>query len=137
MDASAFRDSLATLQATLYNNAAQALAASVKAAETSAKATTLYKDRSGRLRANTRGSSSGLTGRIVADTEYAGFVNSGTRPHVIEARGQALAFVVAGEYRFARRVNHPGTAERPFMQVARDLGEQTLDYGLEFMVRAA
>jgi len=132
-----FRSAMALLQGGLYNAAAQALRASVQAAETSATETTLYNDRSGYLRAHTKGSAFGLEGKLVADAPWAGFVENGTVAHDIVAHGSALSFVVNGERRFAQRVHHPGTKARPFMDVARNLGEQTLDYGLELMVTEA
>lgn len=138
LDASAFRRGLETLGAALYNNAHQALLTSVQVAEDSATSTTLYNDRSGYLRQHTKGFVFGLRGRLIADAGWAGYIENGTRPHTIEARGGgALAFQVNGEQRFARRVNHPGTEARPFMEVARNLGEQTLDYGIDLMVGQA
>lgn len=135
LDAAAFRRALDLLEAAIYNNAHQALVMSVQAAEESATHTTLYNDRSGYLRQHTKGSVQGLEGRLVADAGWAGYVENGTRPHDIVARGGGvLAFQVAGEQRFARRVHHPGTAARPFMQEARDIGEKTLDYGMELFV---
>jgi hypothetical protein len=52
---------------------------------------------------------------LVADKEYAGFVDSGTAPHVIEAKGRALAFDWNGVPTFLKRVHHPGTQPHPFM----------------------
>lgn len=57
--------------------------------------------------------------RIIFDTDYASFVNDGTRPHVIRPRtAQALRFVVGGRVVFARVVHHPGTRPRPFLDRA-------------------
>lgn len=53
---------------------------------------------------------------LVNDTSYALDVHDGTPPHVIvPVRAQALRFDIGGETVFATRVNHPGTAGRPFM----------------------
>ena len=66
-------------------------------------------------------------GGISAQTPYAGFVRSGTRPHVIRPRNaQALRFEVRGRIIFAKSVNHPGTKpnfflERALDRVARDV----------------
>jgi hypothetical protein len=65
----------------------------------------------------------------VATANYAGFVERGTRPHVIRPRTRkALRFAAdagsarltgtprsGGRVRFARRVQHPGTRPQPFM----------------------
>jgi hypothetical protein len=54
-----------------------------------------------------------------ANTPYAGFVLSGTRPHQIRPRrARALRFEQGGETRFARLVNHPGTRPNPFPERA-------------------
>lgn len=133
IDSRAFFEQLHTLGASLRNNATQALKAAVQTAEADARATTLYNDRTGALRKNTFGSVDGLEGKLVAKTKYARFVESGTAPHVIEGRrGGMLRFVMNGEVIFRRRVNHPGTQPRPFMEHASQVGEQTLDYGLEY-----
>jgi len=55
--------------------------------------------------------------KVYANADYAGFVEFGTAPHVIEPKPgrKALKFPVAGGgYGFARRVNHPGTTPHPF-----------------------
>lgn len=71
--------------------------------------------------------------RVVGtDDEIYGYVNAGTRPHVIVAHGKALAFGVGGRPKsrpgyiganagstgkgtvFRRMVNHPGTTARGF-----------------------
>lgn len=138
LDVAAFVSSMHTLEGGIYNAGAQAMRASVKAAEDSAKGTTLYSDVTGKLRSRTTGTADGLKGKLVADTKYAYWVENGTRPHVIQARrGGVLAFVVNGQQVFAKRVNHPGTAERPFMTIARDVGEQTLEYGLDYLTSEA
>jgi hypothetical protein len=59
-----------------------------------------------------------------AEVPYAVFAEEGTRAHTIEARrAKVLRFVVAGERRFVRRVNHPGTKATHFMRDARDQAE--------------
>lgn len=56
---------------------------------------------------------------VGSDVEYAGFVNDGTRPHIIRPRNaQALRFRVGGRVVFARVVHHPGTRARPFLDRA-------------------
>lgn len=46
--------------------------------------------------------------------EIWGYVNSGTRPHLIRAHGRTLAFEVGGETVFTPVVHHPGTKARNF-----------------------
>lgn len=71
------------------------------------------------------------TVEISFNTDYAEFVNDGTRPHVIRpkrahtlrrsSRGvvkPALRFVVGGRVVFARVVHHPGTRPNPFLDRA-------------------
>lgn len=51
----------------------------------------------------------GVTVTAQVDTPYAQMVSSGTRPHVIRAKGQALRFNWHGRTVYFRQVNHPGT----------------------------
>lgn len=56
---------------------------------------------------------------ISFNTDYAEYVNDGTRPHIIRPRrAQALRFVVGGQIVFARVVRHPGTRANPFLDRA-------------------
>ncbi len=49
-------------------------------------------------------------------TQYLGYILEGTPPHVIRPRtAKALRFVAAGAVRFARKVDHPGTAPNNFI----------------------
>lgn len=67
--------------------------------------------------------------------EYSGFVNDGTRPHVIRPRNaQALRFRVGGRVVFARVVHHPGTRARPFLD--RALREVAAQRGYSFKIRS-
>ena len=83
IDGRAFVAQLLSLGAAIHNNAITALRAAVKAAEEDAKGTSLYKDRTGALRANTVGTvdASALKGELRAATKYARYVESGTPPH--------------------------------------------------------
>lgn len=75
----------------------------------------------GRLRAATAGEVDApgrfrSEGRMINRTAYALDVHDGTGPHVIEPRrASVLRFEAGGETVFATRVNHPGTAARPFL----------------------
>lgn len=130
-------DDLATLNGAIVNATAQAVRGAVKDTVDHARATTLFNDRSGKTRQSIRGEANGPEGEVKAGG-VAKFLENGTAPHEIKPRrAKKLRFVVNGEVAFARKVNHPGTAERPFMTQARDLGEKSLEYGLEFLVDEA
>lgn len=61
------------------------------------------------------------------DTEYAEYVEFGTKPHVIEPKNKkALAFKVGGQMVVVKKVNHPGTKAQPFVRPAFDAWVQTL-----------
>ena len=139
IDGRAFRAQLSSLGDAIHNNAIAAMRAAVAAAVADAKATTLYNDRTTLLRSQTDGSvdieGDGVRGEIHAATKYARFVEGGTRAHVITGRrGGMLTFQINGNWISKRSVNHPGTAPRPFMRHAELVGEQVLDYGLEYYI---
>ena len=48
-----------------------------------------------------------------------------------------LRFEINGTVFFRRMVRHPGTAERPFMQHARDRGEVVAGYATEYYLDQA
>jgi hypothetical protein len=62
------------------------------------------------------------------------YLEFGTKPHVIEARGGALKFEVGGETVYATRVFHPGTKPLGFVRLtqedldksAKEIGERLL-----------
>ena len=130
----AARRDLDTLAAGIDNNARQALRTAVQEAERHAKATTLYTSHSADgLRSKTVGTVDGFDGKLVAATPYARFVENGTPPHRIEPKNATvLRFVMNGQVVFRRAVQHPGTAERPFMAQAAKHGEQVLEYGVDY-----
>ena len=133
-----FEQAFDLLRAGLRNGAHQALVSAVKAAHESARTTDLFKDGpDARLRRSiVMTIPEPLEGQIKAGgagAPYARFVESGTQPHDIRPkRATTLRFTVAGQVFFRRLVHHPGTAERPFMARATAVGEQTLEYGLEY-----
>lgn len=51
---------------------------------------------------------------------YAGYVESGTGPHVIRPKrpGGVLVFTVGGTKVFTKKVNHPGTQAQPYVRPA-------------------
>lgn len=56
---------------------------------------------------------------ISFNTDYAEYVNDGTRPHIIRPRrARALRFTVGGQVVYARVVRHPGTRANPFLDRA-------------------
>lgn len=134
-----FRAALRELYAGLLNNAHQALVTAVHVAHESAATTRLFNDVTGRLRGSIAEEMTGsLEGKVTAGAKYARFVNDGTPPHEIRAKGGGmLHFVVQGHDVFRLVVQHPGTAPRPFMGDAADAGEQALDYGLELFADQA
>lgn len=61
------------------------------------------------------------TDRVIIgpNTEYAAYVEFGTKPHVIEAKkGKALAFMGPNGRVFVKKVNHPGTRPHPYVRPA-------------------
>lgn len=138
-----FREGLDLLNAGLHNGAHQALVAAETAAYDSAKNTTLFKDGpEAKLRNSIRKELlDALHARVVAGghgVREARFVENGTAPHEIAAKGGgSLRFVVNGHTIFRRVVHHPGTQARPFMAEAAVLGEHTLEYGLDYFSDAA
>lgn len=127
----AFRASLETLHAGIVQAAGLALRAAEGAAEADAKATTLFRDRTGDTRRSIRGQVFGMAGRL--EVRGAGkLLEYGTVAHVIAPkRASALRFVVNGTAIFRRLVHHPGTKPRPFMHIARDRGQLVADYAIE------
>ena len=81
----------------------------------------------------------GESAMIYATAPYAAFVEDGTKPHVIEARNaKALRFRGKdGQFIFRKRVNHPGTAPRKFMERAlrETVGEQSRLLGARQEIR--
>lgn len=106
--------------------------------EKHAKSTTLWNDRTGETRRRiTSGASSPTSGWIGSFGFASRFLENGTPPHDIVAHGRALRFVVNGTVFFRKTVHYPGTAERPFMQQARDFGQQVADHAGEFFAERA
>ena len=54
---------------------------------------------------------------IGPNTPYAGYVEFGTKPHVIKPKNPdgVLVFKVGGTTVYARKVNHPGTQAQPYV----------------------
>lgn len=81
------------------------------------------KGRTGRMRRGWHTRVAGDDAVIITNTEpYAGYVDQGTRPHLIVPRNaKALAFRIGNRMVFARSVHHPGT--KPQNIVSRTLSE--------------
>lgn len=92
------------------------------------------KTRTGMLMQGVRGELVSFThGRLVDRVPYAGCIEFGTRPHVIEARrAKFLRFINrSGKVVFARKVNHPGTKPRSFMREGADAAAQLTSNRIE------
>ena len=143
IDGKATRHDLEILRAGIHQAAGLALRSVVDATAKDAKSTTLFHDQSGDTRASIHGDieEPGRYGFVIAGGASR-FLEAGTAPHEIVARNaSALRFVINGQTFFRHSVHHPGTAERPFMQQARDRGELYAAYAFEhfidFAIRAS
>jgi HK97 gp10 family phage protein len=113
----AARAALSELADDIERGVHQALDAAATLAAQAARSTTEFKDRSGQLRGSIdRGPTVAFASSFVAKAPYAEFVENGTQPHTIAARGRMLAFEVNGATVFARSVHHPGTKPTKFME---------------------
>lgn len=98
------------------------------AREVEARAKALSPVDTGRLRASIqarpRVTFRGPTVRVVADVNYAPFVENDTRPHIIRPKkGKYLRFKVGGHVVYAKIVHHPGTKGKHFLERAvREVG---------------
>ena len=60
-----------------------------------------------------------VIGPNMTQAPYAGYVEFGTRPHVIRPKkGKVLRFKVGGTTVYARKVNHPGSRPHPYVMPA-------------------
>lgn len=137
-DGAAFRVSIRALHAELRRAAQRGLKDAIEAAANSARETPLFNDVTGALRKSITERVGDLEGDVSANAKHARFVECGTDPHEIKPkRKQALRFIQNGRVVFATRVMHPGTKARPFMGTAADVGQQVLDYGVDYYVGEA
>lgn len=76
--------------------------------------------RSGKARQSIVGKQeSPLSGRVTMGVKYGKFIEFGTKPHVITARGRSLVAKIGGKKVFlGKRVNHPGSKAYPFWNPA-------------------
>lgn len=142
IDAGALRRQLQNLSSGIYDAATHTVGAATDAATKSARATTLFDDKSGKTRQSILGDVM-LVGRvglrgIVEAGGAARFLENGTVAHEIRAKGGGmLRFVMSGTVIYRRMVQHPGTAARPFMAQAKQAGIDVIDYAGEYFVGAA
>lgn len=88
----------------------------------------------GTLRQSIRSQMTGIaSGFVEAGAKYAGWVEGGTRPHIIQAKNaRVLASRIGGtkgggQYAiFGKTVKHPGTKENPFFQRGIDRSEDDI-----------
>jgi hypothetical protein len=126
IDAIAFIRDMVVIERRVLDAARLGIAEVVRVAKRNADETTLYKDRTGRLRGSSQIVDTGAyMKRLIWRALYAAYVAGGTKPHEIRAKyAAALRFVVAGKVIFAKKVKHPGTAKRPFDVNAAMAGQQ-------------
>jgi hypothetical protein len=76
-----------------------------------------FVSRSGELEQTISWVPRGAGAEVFAQAAYAGFVEFPTKPHVIRPKNRkALRVPISGGgYFFAKKVNHPGTAGKPFL----------------------
>ena len=102
-----------------------------------------FQDRTGALRRSivgrvVRRDAHGTSGVIEVTAPHAVFVEDDTRPHEIRARNRKfLRWEQAGEVRFARVVQHPGTRGKPFMGPAAIKAEGVLYARTELLTARA
>lgn len=137
IDTHAFRNGLHDLAGDFFAAAKGAVTFAAKAAELRATQTTLFKDRTGKLRKSIQGTAAmdapgGFKAKVRAGVgvKYARPVHDGSVPHVIAARkpGGFLKFVSKGKIVFRRYVIHPGTDARPFITRAGESTRPVLEY---------
>ncbi len=130
VDTSELQQSFRVQIAAIHEAAKSSVRRAAVIAWQTAHETSLYKDRTGKLRDSTRveDGKDDYSANVVARRRYASYIENGTPPHEIRPkRARALRFVMNGSVVFARSVQHPGTKPRPFMRIAEKSGEQALE----------
>ena len=60
-----------------------------------------------------------LKATVTVGKDYGVFVEEGTRAHIIKPKNKSfLRFYIGGNPVFAKKVNHPGTKAKPFLEPA-------------------
>lgn len=139
IDSGAAIHDLYELDARITEASVKALRGATKDGVDSAKATSLFKDQTGKTRKSIRSTVDDykVTSQIRAGGA-ASLLESGTGPHEITAKGGGLLkFMINGQWVSKKSVNHQGTVARPFMTVAADIAERSLDYYSVMFVESA
>lgn len=128
VDTSGVRGALRYLKDDATAELEKAVALAGEVAQAGARASTRWKDRTGKTRRTVVGGSLGLKG-FVAAGKIGLFLDRGTKPHVIAARywvpktggrkgARLLTFQVGGRWVSKRWVRHPGTKPTRFLSDA-------------------
>lgn len=111
---------------------------SLRRARVHAEGTSLFQDKTGKLRASIRQRTTGrFEGQLytLPRAKHATFIENGTRRHtILPKRGTHLKFKAGGRTVFARKVEHPGTKPRPFMNAAARVEDTLLRNALQSLV---
>ncbi len=139
IDGRAFRLALADLGGDISQAAGEALESAVDAAARDAFTTNLFRNKTWKLREGTKATvdRQNYTGRLENRVAYARFVEEGTKPHVIQARNAPVLrfFWTRHGFWFAgKKVNHPGTAPRPFFKHAGEVGASQFERSATHLV---
>ncbi len=137
IDARAFLADLQVLNTQLHKEVHNAMQETVKEAERSAKATTLFNDSvrtygiapfGQHLRETIVGTvTSSTTGELVASAPHAQYIENGTEAHWIPPGvGKLMHFQWNGAEMYRYHVWHPAVKARPFMQIAGEWGGHVL-----------
>ncbi len=125
--ATGVRAALRQLEARVSAAARQALGQAAAYAAERARATTTFKDRTGKTRRDINRGARGPFSLFVRAGGASLFLEDGTSAHVIRPRrARALRFVMAGTTMFRASVHHPGTKATHFVRDARNDAEQKL-----------
>lgn len=131
-------NSLRSLRNAFQHSVQETTRVTLEEVERHAKATTLFRDKTKTTRGSIHAVVEGMTRGFVEAGGAAQFLENGTQAHEIWAHaGGMLRFEIAGTVFFRRMVHHPGTVPRPFMQQARDHGQQVADFAAEFYLDEA
>jgi hypothetical protein len=136
-------EQFAAFQGQLARGIKQAVTNAVEEGADEARKVHRYVDRSGDLTRSIDGHLEsfdhlGAVGILQAKAKYASFVENGTKPHrIVVRRKKALHWEDGGVHYFAKSVNHPGTAPRPFMGPAYLKAERVLERDIEVAVANA
>jgi hypothetical protein len=130
---------LATVERRILDAVRIGIGQAVRVAYRAAATSTVFKDRTGELRGRIDIVDTGaFRKRLISRAKHSKWVNSGTQSHVIEPKnGAFLVFKIGGRTIYARKVNHPGTQPRPFMDNAAAAGSQAMKIILDEAVEKA